>query len=123
MPCSRKTTPAIRGLSRGAKNTNQPLSRRSFPLREAAARPWFEMTCADPVLPHTSFPAMRAVPPVPAALTTIQRPSRMAPSISGFISIVDCGAGVGTGAQPLPVSSALMRCGVTRTPPLASVAM
>ena len=28
MPCSRKTTPAISGLSRGAKKVNQPWSRR-----------------------------------------------------------------------------------------------
>ena len=31
-PCSAKMTPAICGLSRGAKNTNQPLSRVSMPL-------------------------------------------------------------------------------------------
>ena len=33
------------------------------------------------------------------------------------------GGGVGTGVHPLPSSTALSRCGVTRVPPLASVAM
>src|SRR5205823_2398036 len=38
-PCSRNTTPAICGSSFGAKNTNQPLSRRSFSVLPAAALP------------------------------------------------------------------------------------
>ena len=75
MPCSRKTTPAISGLSRGAKKTNQPWSRRStFLIRAAAMRPVFEMTCAVPVLPQTSCPSIRARPPVPAPLTTHPHP-------------------------------------------------
>src|SRR5438270_13032555 len=39
------------------------------------------------------------------------------------MSAVDCGGGGGTGFQPVPSSTALSRCGVTRVPPLASVAM
>ena len=102
-PCSTKTTPAISGLSRGAKNTNQPWSRRSFPLLAAATRPLFEMTCAVPVLPHTSCPGIFARPPVPPALTTIHMPSRMAWSFSGVTSIFDCGGGSGTRLPAFPV--------------------
>ncbi len=109
MPCSRNTTPAICGLSRGAKKTNQPLSRRSFPLRAAAMRPAFEITCAVPVLPQTSCPSIRARPPVPPPLTTIHRPSRIAWSFSGVTSICDCGGGGGTGFQPSPSSTALQQ--------------
>ena len=83
-PCSANTTPAIRGLSRGAKNTNQPLSRRSFRCMPAAARPLFEMTCAVPVLPQTSLPGICATRAVPPALTTIHSPSRIAWRISGL---------------------------------------
>ena len=78
-PCSTNTTPAICGLSRGAKNTNQPLSRRSLSvLPLAACAPSSEITCAVPVLPDTSRPAIRASPPVPVPFTTIHRPSRIA---------------------------------------------
>ena len=66
-------------------------------------RPVFEMTCAVPVLPETSWPAMRARPPVPAPLTTIHRPSRIACSFSGSMSTFDCGGGGGTGFQPAAV--------------------
>ena len=45
-----------------------------------------EITCAVPVLPETSWPWIRARPPVPPALTTIHSPSRMACSFSGSIS-------------------------------------
>ncbi len=49
--CSPKMTPAISGLSFGAKKTNQPWSRRSRSVvPRAACRPWFEMTCAVPGL-------------------------------------------------------------------------
>src|SRR5687767_5151579 len=54
-PCSAKITPAICGLSRGARNTNQPWSLRFlevFPL--AALAPSSEITWAVPVLPETS---------------------------------------------------------------------
>ena len=91
--------------------------------RAAARAPWFEITCAVPVLPDTSLPAIRALPPVPAPFTTIHRPSRIACSFSGSMSTFDCGGGAGTGFQPLPSSTAFSRCGVTRVPPLASVAM
>src|SRR3954465_12901741 len=39
------------------------------------------------------------------------------------MSIFDCGGGTGTGFHPGPSSTALSRWGVTRVPPLASVAM
>ena len=86
-------------------------------------RPAFEITCAVPVLPQTSWPSIRARPPVPPPLTTIHMPSRIAWSFSGVTSIFDCGGGAGTGFQPSPSSTALTRCGVTRVPPLASVAV
>ena len=72
-----------------------------------------------------SFPATRARPPVPLPLTTIHIPSRIACSFSGVMSNFDCGGGPGTAFQPspLPSSIALTRCGVTRVPPLAIVAM
>ena len=112
------------GCRAARRTTNQPLSRRSLRFPRAAARPWFEITCAVPVLPATSLPCDRAlVPPVPPPLTTIHMPSRIACSFSGSMSNFDCGGGVGTGFQPLPSSTALTRCGVTRVPPLASVAM
>ena len=47
----------------------------------------------------------------------------MACSLSGSSRALGCAGGCGTGFQPLPSSStALSRCGVTRVPPLASVA-
>ena len=39
IPCSRNTTPAISGLSRGAKKVNHPWSRRFLVLLEALVRP------------------------------------------------------------------------------------
>ena len=42
---------------------------------------------------------------------------------TGRIVACDCGTGTGTGFQPLPSSTAFIRCGVTRVPPLASAAM
>ena len=121
-PCSAKTTPAISGLSRGAKNTNHPWSRRFFVVR-AAARPVLEMTCAVPVLPQTSLPSMRVRRPVPLGeLTTFHMPSRIADSFSGLTSTTDCGGGAGTGFHCVPSETALRMCGVMRTPPLPSVA-
>ena len=43
-----------------------------------------EITCAVPVLPATSRPAMRARPAVPAAFTAIHRPSWIAATVVGF---------------------------------------
>ena len=73
----------------------------------AAARPWFEITCAVPVLPQTSLPgiAARLAVPLPP-LTTSHIPSRIACSFSGDTSTCDCGAGSGTassrGRRPWP---------------------
>ena len=120
--CSPKTTPAISGLSRGAKNTNQPWSRRSRSVRPAACLPpCSEITCAVPVLPDTSLPGMRARPPVPAPLTTRNKPSCSALIVSGFSCTRDFGAGGGTGFQPLPSSTAFSSCGTKRVPPFATV--
>ena len=91
------------GLSRGAKNTNQPLSRRSRLALRAARRPWFEMTCAVPVLPATSLPATRARPPVPRAVDHHPHPVANRLQLSGVMSTFDCGGGAATGFQPLPV--------------------
>ncbi len=109
---------------RAARRTRTSRCRAGPRLPRAAARPWFEMTWAVPVLPETSWPAMRARPPVPAPLTTIHMPVadrlRASPAVT---SIFDCGGGAATGFHPVPSSTALSRCGVTRVPPLASVAM
>src|SRR2546426_9945167 len=78
------------------------------------------MTCAVPVLPDTSYPLICALCPVPAPLTTRNRPSRIACSLAGSSAACDFAPGRGTGFQPLPSSTALSRCGVTRVPPLAS---
>src|SRR5690606_13512700 len=65
-PCSAKTTPAICGLSRGAKKTNHPWSRTSRPRLAASARFCSEMLAwAVPVLPATSRPTICARRPVP----------------------------------------------------------
>ena len=69
--CSAKTTPAISGFFAGAKKTKKPWSRRSRPVLPARSLPWFEMTCAVPVLPATSRPSTRARPAVPCSLTTM----------------------------------------------------
>jgi hypothetical protein len=65
---------------------------------------------------------MRELRPVPAWLTTIQSPSRIAFRFSGRMPTSTPG-GAGTSFQPLPSSTAFRRRGVTRVPPLASVAM
>ena len=110
-PCSAKMTPAISGLSRGAKNANQPWSRRSISVRPAAALPpCSEITCAVPVLPETSRPATRARPPVPLPLTTIHSPSCSAAMVSG-LSLTPCGGGWSTGRQPPPSLVAFSRRG------------
>ena len=79
MPCSRNTTPAICGLSRGAKNTNQPWSRTSIlpfvrrrapGLRDHLRRPGL----AADVLARRCARGRRCRPP----LTTTHRPSRIA---------------------------------------------
>ena len=68
-------TPAISGLSRGAKNTNQPWSRRSRSVRPAACLPPLsEITCAVPVLPDTSLPGMRARPAGARAIHDKEQP-------------------------------------------------
>ena len=112
-PCSANTTPAISGLSRGAKNTNQPWSRRSHLARRRCAARVARSPARFRSCPQTSCPAMRARPPVPAAVDDHPQPVvdglRASPASS---STVDCGGGAGTGFQPLPSSTALTRCGV-----------
>ena len=61
--------------------------------------------------------------PVPPPLTTPHSPSRIACSFSGSMSTFDCGGGTGAGTHPFPSSIAFNKCGVTRVPPLARVAM
>lgn len=120
--CSASTTPAIWGRSRGAKNANQPWSRRSRSVLPAAARPpSSEMTCAVPVFPATSRPSRRARPPVPAALTTIHNPSCSAATVSR-LSCAGPGGVEGCVFHPLPSSMALRTWGVMRWPPFATAA-
>jgi hypothetical protein len=80
-----------------------------------------EMTCAVPVLPETSRPSSLARPAVPAPFTASHSPSCSAASVPGRNATRSATAGAGTGFQPLPSSTALITCGVTRVPPLATV--
>ena len=104
-PCSAKTTPAMRGSSRGAANTNHPWSRRSrSDVPAAALLPDSETTCAVPVLPMTSRPCRRARRAVPTPFTAIQSPWRTAATVSGSSSTTD-GAGNSTLRRTVPSSS------------------
>ena len=122
--CSAKTRPQSAGC-RAARRTRTSRGRadpRSC-ARPRRARPRARSPAPCRSCPRRRSPGIRARPPVPAPLTTIHSPSRIACRVSGFIATVDCGAGAGTGFQPLPSSTAFRRCGVTRVPPLASVAI
>ena len=76
-----------------------------------------------PVLPQTSLPGICATRAVPPALTTIHSPSRIACSISGFISTRDCGGGTGKSFHPCAVVFRLGEVRRDADPPLASVEM
>src|SRR6185503_21283542 len=65
----------------------------------------------------TLYPGILARPPVPAPLTTRNRPSWTASMVDCFIFTIDCGGGGGTGFNPSPSSTAFSTCGVNRVPP------
>ena len=123
-PCSTKMTPAISGLSRGAKKTNQPWSRRSLPdarrggaslVRDHLRRAGL----AGHVVPVDARAAAGAAAvhdhPQPVVNRLQLLRLEIAPSTAA--------AAPAPASSPLPSSTALSRCGVTRVPPLASVAI
>ena len=122
-PCSAKIDAGdLRVVARREEHEPAVVAQVLAALPRRARRPWFEITCAVPVLPATSRPAIRRAPPVPAPFTTIHRPSCIAASVSGLnADAVDRRRRRGTGFQPVrPRPSPSRRCGVTRVPPLAT---
>jgi hypothetical protein len=108
-------------LSRGAKNTKNPWSRRSRSLPRAAWRPLVRDDLRGAGLARhvvagqtRAAAGARGVHDHPQPLT--QRRQRV-----GLERNVSATAGAGTGFQPWPSSIALSTCGVTRVPPLATV--
>ena len=87
---------------RAARRTRRSRGRaRPFARRRLA--PVSDTTCAVPVLPDTSLPSMRARPPVPAPLTTSQRPSRTACRSSWLSETLARGAGGGIALPALAI--------------------
>ena len=72
-------------------------------------------------LARTSLPGMRARPPVPAPLTTRNRPSCSAATVSGFSCTCDFGARRLHRLPSVPVVDRLQQVGHQRVPPFATV--
>ena len=117
--CSAKTTPAISGLSRGAKNTNQPWSRRSRSVRPGSALAALERDHLRRAGLARHVAALRSARcrPCPPPFTTIHSPSWMRVEVSGLNVTRDFGSG---GRHRLPPAarrrSARTRCGVRARP-------
>ena len=115
------------GLSRGAKNTNQPWSRRSRSVCPArASRPGSEMTCAVPGLArHVAARRCGRARPVPGAVHDQPQAvvERRHASRASSAAAERRRRAAAPAASPLPSSTAVTRCGTTRVPPLATVAI
>ena len=124
MPCSRKTTPAISGLSRGAKKVNQPWSRRFRVLFRAAQTSLEGDDLRGAGLAADVLAGNRRAPRRAGAAVHDQ-PHAVADRLQLLRRHLDLRLRRRRrhGLQPLPSSIALTRCGVTRVPPLASVAV